>query len=45
MKFLGHLVSAGGVRPDPSNVEKIINWPTPKNMTEVRALLAVGNYY
>ena len=45
MKFLGHLVSAGGVCPDPSYVEKIVNWPTPRNVTEVRALLGVGNYY
>ena len=25
VRFLGHLVSAEGVRPDPSNVEKIVN--------------------
>ena len=45
MKFLGHLVSAEGVRPDPSNVEKIIKWPTPKNVTGVCVLLGMGNYY
>ena len=45
VKFLGHLVSAEGVRPDPSNVEKIVNWPIPKNVTGVHALLGMGNYY
>ena len=45
MKFLGHLVSAEGVRPNPSNVEKIVKWPIPKNVTGVRALLGMGNYY
>ena len=45
VKFLGHLVSAEGIRPDPGNVEKIVNWPVPKNVTGVRALLGMGNYY
>ena len=45
MKFLGHLVSAEGVCSDPSNVEKIVNWPIPKNVTGVHALLGMGNYY
>ena len=42
MKFLGHLVSAEGVGPNPSNVEKIVNWPIPKNVTGVHALLGMG---
>ena len=33
--FLGHLVSADGVRPNPHNIAKIKLWPTPSNVTEV----------
>ena len=44
-KFLGHVIDAEGVRPDPDNVEKIVNWPVPKNVTEVRGFLGMGNYY
>jgi transposase InsO family protein len=43
--FLGHVVSEDGVKPDPSNIEKVVNWPTPKNVTQVRGILALGNYY
>ena len=45
VKFLGHLISAKGVQPDPGNIEKIVNWPVPKNVTQVRAFLGMGNYY
>jgi hypothetical protein len=27
--FLGHVVSAKGIKPDPNNVAKVINWPVP----------------
>ena len=45
VKFLGHVINAKGVCPDPSNVEKIVNWPMPKNAVEVCGLLGMGNYY
>lgn len=38
-KFLGHTVNENGVSPDMQNVEKIVNWPCPKNLTEVRQFL------
>ena len=45
VKFLGHVINAEGVCPDPSNMEKIINWPMPRNAVEVRGLLGMDNYY
>ena len=41
--FLGHVLSSKGVRPNPDNTIKILNWPTPKNVTEVRQLLGLGS--
>lgn len=43
--FLGHVVSAGGLRPDPNNVEKVKQWPTPDSPTTVRAFLGLCSYY
>ena len=43
--FLGHLVSAEGIKPNPHNIEKVKHWPKPKNATEVRRILGLGNYY
>ena len=33
--FLGHHISAHGIEPNSSKVEKILNWPTPKCSTDV----------
>ena len=36
VKYIGHIVTERGVEVDPEKVEKVINWPTPKNGDEVR---------
>ena len=43
--FLGHVVSQEGVLPDPTNVSKIVNWPTPTNCKQVKQFVATGSYY
>ena len=45
MNFLGHIVSAGGVSPDPSKTFRINEWPTPKSVLEVQQFLGLANYY
>jgi hypothetical protein len=44
LEFLGHIVSSEGIQADPGKVEKLANWPTPKNSTEVRAFLGLLRY-
>ena len=43
--FLGHVLTGEGVLPNPENIEKIINWPVPTNVTEVRTILGMASYY
>ena len=43
--FLGHVISAEGLRPDPRNTDKVKNWPMPRSATEVRAFLGLCSYY
>ena len=43
--FLGHVVSAEGVLPNPDNIAKILQWPRPSTVTEVRQLIGMGSYY
>ena len=43
--FLGHLVSAKGVQPNPRLVEAVLNWEVPENRTEVQQYLGLCNYY
>lgn len=43
--FLGHVVSKEGVLPNPENIDKVVNWPVPRNVSDVRAILGLGSYY
>ena len=43
--FLGHVVSGEGVKPNPTNIEKIMSWPKPRNAKQVKQLVAMGSYY
>jgi len=45
IEFLGHLVSADGIEPQPDKVEKIENWPVPRCLREVRAFAGLASYY
>lgn len=45
VQYVGHVVSSDGVEVDPSKTEKILNWPTPKNVDELRSFLGLAGYY
>jgi hypothetical protein len=45
VKFLGHVVSREGIHVDPSKIEAIENWRTPKTPTEIRQFLGLAGYY
>ncbi|XP_043809459.1 uncharacterized protein LOC110606868 [Manihot esculenta] len=45
ISFLGHVVSAEGIRVDPKKIETILAWKPPKNITEVRSFLELAGYY
>ena len=42
--FLGHVISNQGVQPESSKVKAILEWETPKSVTEVRNLLELAGY-
>ena len=43
--FLGHEVSEKGIATDSSKTEAVRQWPTPKNVTDVRSFLGLCSYY
>jgi len=45
LEFLGHIVSANGVQPDPSKVEKMLQLRELKNVKEVQTFLGGAGYY
>ena len=42
---LGFRLSSEGVSPDENNLQKLRDWPQPKDVTGVRAFLGLCNYY
>jgi hypothetical protein len=44
IEFLGHRISQKGIEADPSKVEKILNWPVPKNTKDVQQFLGLVKY-
>ncbi|XP_078458755.1 uncharacterized protein LOC144723702 [Lampetra planeri] len=43
--YLGHRVSEAGVHTDPEKVRAIVEWPRPRNLTEIRSFLGLATYY
>ena len=45
VKFLGSVVSAKGIEPDPDKLTAISEWLVPANLTELRAFVGLASYY
>ncbi|MCG8112252.1 MAG: reverse transcriptase, partial [Candidatus Thiodiazotropha taylori] len=43
--FLGHVVTAEGIKPNATNISKILEWPRPTTPRQVKQLVAMGSYY
>ena len=43
--YLGHKISAQGVRVDEEKIEAIRSWPRPKTLTQLRGFLGLCSYY
>ena len=43
--YLGHIISEDGIETDPNKTEVVKNWPTPKNIKELRSFLGMCSYY
>ena len=44
MDFLGYHISSRGIKPNASKVQRILDWPKPTNLTDVRAFLGLVRY-
>ncbi|PFX31706.1 Retrovirus-related Pol polyprotein [Stylophora pistillata] len=44
LKFLGHIISAKGIKPDPDKVKAIADAPVPQNQAELRSFLGSITY-
>ena len=45
VSFLGHILSAKGISPNPEKVDKVWDWPLPKTSKEVHSFIGLASYY
>lgn len=45
LKFLGHLISGEGMKPDPDKVKALRELPRPRDITTLRSFLGAAGYY
>jgi hypothetical protein len=45
VEFLGHRVSADGIKVDSAKTRAVRDWPTPNNPREVKQFLGLAGYY
>ena len=43
--YLGHIVSAQGVLPDPEKIKVLLEYPVPQTSEEIKRFIAFCNYY
>ena len=42
---MGHIILEEGISLEPKNIEAIMNWPTLRNVTDVRSFMGLARYY
>ena len=42
VSFLGHVISEGGIVVDPSKVDAVLQWESPKSVFEIRSFLGLA---
>lgn len=45
LKYLGYIVDKEGLRTDPEKVSAILNFPRPKNFTELKRFIGLASWY
>ena len=45
VSFLGHILSAKGISPNPEKEDKVRDWPVPKTSKEVHSFIGLASYY
>jgi hypothetical protein len=43
--YLGHVISEEAVAVDPDKIKSIMNWPTPKDVSDIISFMGLAGYY
>jgi len=45
VEFLGYIIGVDGIKMSTENVEAVLQWKRPRNITEVQSFLGFANFY
>ncbi|CAF3259695.1 unnamed protein product [Rotaria socialis] len=45
MRYLGHIITQNGIKPDPDLIKSVTNFPQPKKIKDVQSFLGLTGYY
>jgi hypothetical protein len=45
IQYLGHVVSKEGIVVDPEKIKSIMDWPIPKDVSDIRSFMGITGYY
>ncbi|GKD06061.1 putative reverse transcriptase domain-containing protein [Tanacetum coccineum] len=45
VQFIGHVIDSRGIHVDPTKIESIKDWASPKTPTKIRQFLGLAGYY
>jgi len=43
--FLGIIIGSNEIKMEKKKVDRVLSWPEPKNVKDVRKFLGLANYY
>jgi hypothetical protein len=45
VSYLGHVITAEGIKPDPAKIETLVNYKRPGTVKELQSFLGLASYY
>eukprot|EP00253_Pinus_taeda_P006607 PITA_06607 len=45
IQYLGHIITKEGIAVDPEKIKTIMDWPTPKDVVDIRSFMGLAGYY
>eukprot|EP00253_Pinus_taeda_P017918 PITA_17918 len=45
IQYLGHIITKEGIAVDPEKIKTIMEWPTPKDVADIRSFMGLAGYY